>query len=698
MALGQVYGLKKLWDQPTIKRGFTALWGTTLENAYAPGRGGLHVPIPGVGEYRPAIIDSAISFLPGTAGYIINQGEVPFPNAKNVLAKGTNILDEGALRAMENARARAGIEAPESTGELLTEMAPALAPIGSKKALAKGVPKVAKNLWGSAAGYLAPAAKTVAKGYGAIPGIVRKPANFATKMAYELSLPFAQHSPKETLLPALGIGTAADAFMDYRADAYGGVYNSITDKLGLTGEDYAPTRSAEQQNLDSAMSQAAQELGAPNDIEAAMQMSMTDEDEHVAGRYKDVMRYVQGAAGVGGAFAYPFVRRYAKGVNIARRAATVDPANRAKFGADDIGKPARGKPHGEHPRAPTEAETAAAATGEGGGGYWVGKQKIYSDRGPGEAAVTGSMESSTPITSNIERHFGRDLADEFGYEADVLNNQPIQQQIDASFVTGELPGTTIKTENVYALMRATGSLTPEKRDLLENALVAGSSLDDLNREGVQTSLGLDLYDTPTNKADLEAIVARARADPDVSALIPRWRNVTDAKERFKVARGRSTQEKYNKLREERPNYVPLRRNLDTDIGGPPKQQTFSANIDSQAEAARSREQFGGVSGRTGVGRPTAAIISDLATEIRAAAHNDFRVKVLRLFETAGSRSRVGRQDVLVKELPANKTDLDEALDHEVWINGERRVFRVNDPALSRALRFEPRETLQGLSS
>lgn len=672
--IGQQRFLNKLWNQQDVKRFGTSLWGMTLANSNADAD---------KGAYRPAIADS-LAFIPGIVGAVANKNmTTPFPNADNWLTKATNAGWQGMVRAQERSRHAAGIKAPTNPRELAAEILPTFLPIGSKAGLAKALPGVAKAL--------AP----VAKGYGAIPGIIRKPATLAA----EVSMPFAQLKPAQALLAGTAMTTAADAIMDQRVTADGQRYQGMLSEWGMIGKapDSEPM-DEEEANLSSVMQQAAVNSGDTEEeaLTAAMQQPLSEEDQLVANREDDLTRYSVAGGSLLTMLAAPFMHRYIKGAQVAREAAAINPKNAGKFDPVDIGGPntVRSKPHGEHPPVPTKRVVEEQEAAEGTPRQFVGQQFVASDRGAGEAAVTAAFESTTPITATLERHFGRAAADEADFDLTALSRQSTQSRTHHMFTTGEMPGSTIKTERLYPLMQNfANDLTAAEQQLVKDALVARSSLDDFAIDGKQTSLGKDMFGKQSTPADLEATVAYAMSNPKVATHIKKWQKIAQDDLRYNLDRGYITKAEYDNLRKLRPNYVPHSRNMVEDVPFTPKSMTPSANIEGQKGAARSREEFGGISGETGVGDPIAAIISKLATSVRNAEVNDFRVKTLRMLESAGARSRRGKQGVLVREMHPDIKKMDESRDHEVFINGERRVFRVYDPALSRSLHFSPRETL-----
>lgn len=120
-----------------------------------------------------------------------------------------------------------------------------------------------------------------------------------------------------------------------------------------------------------------------------------------------------------------------------------------------------------------------------------------------------------------------------------------------ALLTGRLPNSKVRTTPLTNHYAQLAKLTPDQQALYDDALVAGTKIDQMLRE--QNNVwGNQTYQS------LDAIRQRAFADPKVKPLIEEARQLYGDALKYAVDRGTMTQEAATQMRINNPNFVPTR--------------------------------------------------------------------------------------------------------------------------------------------
>src|SRR5690606_16183581 len=130
------------------------------------------------------------------------------------------------------------------------------------------------------------------------------------------------------------------------------------------------------------------------------------------------------------------------------------------------------------------------------------------------------------------------------------------------FMTGQLPNSSVRSIQLSNHLNQLAKLTPEQQALYDDALSAGTKIDQMVKER-NNVWGNQTYQS------LDAIRTQAMADPQLKPLIEESRKLYRDAIQYAVDRGIMTQEKATELRIQNPNFSPTRlgRELDGEAPG-----------------------------------------------------------------------------------------------------------------------------------
>lgn len=141
-------------------------------------------------------------------------------------------------------------------------------------------------------------------------------------------------------------------------------------------------------------------------------------------------------------------------------------------------------------------------------------------------------------------------------------NDALGSRMKHAFVTGQLPNSKVRTIQLSNHINQLGRLKPEQQALYDDALLAGTKIDQMVKE--QNNVwGNQTYQS------LDALRQRAMADPELRPLLDESRKMYSDAIQYAVERGFMSQEYATKLRIQNPNFVPTRmgREVDDDMPG-----------------------------------------------------------------------------------------------------------------------------------
>jgi hypothetical protein len=327
---------------------------------------------------------------------------------------------------------------------------------------------------------------------------------------------------------------------------------------------------------------------------------------------------------------------------------------------------------------------------------FVGKKFRRSKAGALERFRTNFIQQDQPLRNAADEWLSPQQADEYKFNADLINNVSIGARASNFFRTGKAPKTNIRTVKLAPQAEAFAKeLDINEQRAVEDALVAQSALDDFDRTGSLAALNKDRFGTDVTPAQLRAMVHTARSNPKfvkhMDAVVRGYQDLL----KFRVDRGMITVDAARELATKRPNYVRLSRDLETEAK-PGEARPFNANENRMAPGfTRAEDEGFGVQGQTGVGNPFNLLFEDWASEIRRAEVNDLRAQWLENMTVSGATTSVdGRTVPLVRRLPSGVAPDTEKGIHRVTVNGRSVVYKVNDERLFNALEFQPRATWQ----
>lgn len=597
------------------------------------------------GSYRPAVVDS----IPAAAGIVaslINRRKDGKPfSGDNAAEQWINNSLRRAQLASDRTNETLGIKNPKDTNELglrvlgsLLIPAPKGATVGKVVKAAPGGAKIVK------------AAQAVAK---ATPKVVAKTA----KVAAEVAMPLRQTSIAPAAAIGAGITGVLDTVLDGSVDPSTGerYQGSVRAAIGLgTPTEAAPEDDPELADLDNFMATAAVDEGFSHPDEV-MQNDVEDHEVAAVEHEDDLDRYETAALAISGLALGAGIVKYSNDFLKARRAAATLPENVPTFTA---------------------------------------KKFRRSGLGTKDRIITNVAQQDQPIRSMAEEFLGRTYAKQWGYKADRMTNVSIGARTRHLFQTGEMPGTNSRTEKLAPLAEAWAKeLTPDEQRTVSDALNAASALDDYRLTGTLASLNRDVDGNAVTPQQLEMLVQNVRSNPKYAKYFDGVQKSYDDLAKFRVLRGRDTWEGYTKLRQERPNYVAMNRNLERDTDVSITSARYSANEDQGLGAARSTVEGGGVQGTTGVGNPFVALFDEWTNEVRRADLNELRADFLVNMNASHALNSKGQKIIQAVSPSAVGDDI-----HIVRINGKQQAFRVLDPYVNKALHMSPRASVKILEA
>lgn len=601
------------------------------------------------GSYRPAIVDQPAALVGVIKQIASGKG---FDNSNVAEQYITNSLRRANL-ASQRTNETLGVSNPKNTNELALRVIGNLALPGAPRGA-----KVAEILDKLPLGAKAvSAARATAK-------VTPKPVKLAAKVAAEVALPARQTSLKTAAATGTVLTAGLDTLLDQTVDPTTGerYQGSVPKMLGVEStphphENYVPPDELDQLAMGTAVTLGdahEDDLKDPIDLLAEHHLTQQDADTH--DQDEKLNNYEKAAVAVGAVIGGAAIARYGHQFLGAREAASVLPDNLPQF---------------------------------------TGKAYRTSRSGLASKAKTAIVQQDQPIRNMAEEFLGRNYAKQWGYRADRMTNVSIGSRVKHFFHTGELPATGGRSVKLAPTAEAYAKeLSPDEQRLVSDALNAASSLDDYRATGVLSSLNRDREGNPVTAKQLSALVDSVKSNPKYAKYFDAVQKSYDDLLKYQVARGRMTHADYVKLREKRPNYVEMNRNLEGDAPFATETHRYSANTDQGLGAARATEEGGGIQGTTGVGNPFVSLFDRWTNEIRRSDLNDLRADFLVNMDARNALNNKGLR--IIEQVTPNRTDDDI---HRVRVGGRELAFKVRDPEVARALHMSPRasyKTLEGL--
>lgn len=284
---------------------------------------------------------------------------------------------------------------------------------------------------------------------------------------------------------------------------------------------------------------------------------------------------------------------------------------------------------------------------------------------PIREAVRSSIDQSDPVIRRLDRVTAPSL--------NTITSHGI--------ATGEFPNSAIKATPVAATLNAVAKdLSAEEWTVLSDGLLARNALDDLNNTGNQAAFN-DL--TPD---ELQIRAERLENDPKLArygeAVKRHYRDNID----FMLEQGLITAEMHTALTTARPNYVHMSRNLITEdapgtlFGGTRFSQSAREHLNDLL--GRNTEEGSGV--QTGrAADPVRELAGQSVNVMRRAEINNIKKELFDIFENNTALADV------VKRIPDGEQPKNLEGIHDVIVDGTRRYYKITDPALDAAMRFNP---------
>lgn len=601
------------------------------------------------GNYRPAVVDA----IPAAVGLVAQLAKGKQFSGDNAAERYINDSVRRANLASQRTNRTLGIDNPKDTNELALRIAGSLA-IPSPK-IGAVTTALEKLPYGVAAVRAATAATK------ATPKVVRG----AAKVAAEIATPLRQTTIGKAGLIGGALTGGLDVLMDQSVDpSTGQRYDgSVREALGIGEAKPEEVATATPQvsddpeiaGIDDFMHQQAVQLGDVDEV-ASIDAAMANEPtEHEATAHEEenkLSRFSEAALAIGAVLTGGAV---------------------LKYGGDFL-----------------KARSAAATDAENVLPKFTGKAYRTSRGGVLSKAKARFVQQDEPIRNMAEDFLGRTYAKQWGYRADRMTNVSIGARTKHFFQTGITPTVETRTVKLAPLAEAYAKeLDPQEQRLVSDALNAASALDDYRATGVHSALNKDMEGNPVTPTQLEALVQTVTSNPKYSKYFNAIQKSYDDLLKYRVLRGRDTHAEYLKLRERRPNYVAMNRNLEGDAPFATETRRYSANTDQGLGAARSLEEGGGIQGPTGVGNPFLALFDEWSNEVRRSDLNDLRADFLVNMDASGALNRSGYK--IIEKVTPNRTDDDI---HRVRINGHEEAYKVRDPEVARALHMSPRASIK----
>lgn len=627
-----------IWDGHIHKPTLSEVWARAKQLAAGAAEMTIANSSEHKGNYRPAVVDA----IPATVGMVSSlvTGKAQPYDQNTTLGSWVNNSMRRAALASQRTNETLGISNPKDTGETALRIIGGFATPAPELGAVKEIPVIAKAV----------------RAFEAAPKVVKAP----LKVAAEVAMPFRQTSIAHTAPIAGGLTVLSDVLSDQTVDPSTGTRykSSIKQALGTHAGTHLST-DPEVASLDGEMLNAAIESGnAPSEeehLDHIMRAPATPADEAGHDQEQKLGNYEKAALLVGTALGGFALTKYADNFIRSRQAVA------------------------------TAAEDVPAFTG---------KKYRSSNTSLGTKLKTKTVQADEPLRSGMRKYLGREEAEDWGYNADTVTHVAVGSKIRNFFATGKPPKAPMTTERLGPLGEAYAKeLSTEEQRQVSDALLAASSLDDYKATGTQSSLNYDKAGNPVTPAQLEMMVQSVKSDPKLSKYYDAVQKSYDDLLKFQVHRGRGTWEQYNKLRERRPNYVPMHQNLESDAPLSLGTRRYSANEDQGMGMERALEEGGGVQGATGVGNPFDNLFDSWAHEIHRSEMNDLRANWLTAMETTGATGPEGLKYIEAADPMTKNPDI-----HTVWVNGEKKSFIVRNPEWSKALHMQPRAAWKGLEN
>lgn len=575
------------------------------------------------GNYRPAVVDSVPAVV-GTIASLIKGRQM---DGSNAAERWVNNSMRRAQLASDRTNKTLGIADPKDTNELgLRIMGGLVIPSPGKASLAKGVTKVAAK---------APKTATAVKKVAAAAPKTTKAVGKTAKVAAEVAVPFRQTGIGPAGAVGIGMTGVLDPVLEATDPEYSGIGEEVVEAPALD-------------DIDQLMLQEAVDSGeiTPEEAPELTSIGISEEEVIQVEEEEKASRFEQGAmivaAALGGAATVKIGSKYLK----SRFGAATDPENVGRF---------------------------------------TGKQFKSSALGRKDQLVTAAFDQTQPMRAAADNFLGRDHARSIKYRLDAIANTSLQAKAQHAFLTGELPKVNFRTQKLAPIAEAYAKeLSPKEQLDVSDALNAASSLDDWRATGVLASMTKDRLGSSIGPRELEMLVQGVRSKPKLAKYFDAIQQSYRDMAKYENQVGLISNDDYQKMLARRPNYVPQRRNLDTDVQYSPVTSQYSANNDALG-MSRSTDAGGGIQGTSGIGNPFTGVFDDWSDIIRRAEHNDIRQDILTKLEGTAATDANGHK--LVERVKPNTRGENV---HSVKINGREQKFIVRDPELARSLHFTPR--------
>lgn len=299
----------------------------------------------------------------------------------------------------------------------------------------------------------------------------------------------------------------------------------------------------------------------------------------------------------------------------------------------------------------------------------------------GTQAIGSFVQADQPVREAIRA--STDAADPTIRRLDRVTEPSLNSITTHGIATGEFPNSAIKAKPIAVTLNAIAKdLSDAEWTVLTDGLLARNALDDManSKSGAQASFN-DL-----SPAILEVHANRLDRDPKLAkygdAIKQHYRDNLD----FMLEQGLINEEMHTAFVTARPNYVHMSRNLITDtaadtlFGGTRFSESARAHLNDIM--GRNTDEASGV--QTGrAADPVRELATQTSSIMRRAEINNVKRELFDIFENNAALSDV------VKRIPDGEQPKNLEGIHDVVIDGHKRYYKITDPALDRAMRFNP---------
>jgi len=312
-------------------------------------------------------------------------------------------------------------------------------------------------------------------------------------------------------------------------------------------------------------------------------------------------------------------------------------------------------------------------------------QKISAGYSEGDRSIKDVARLTMPV----------EQANEIIATKNLVNNAgAIGAKTSHVLKTGEFPNSSVRARPIGPLMESYGkNLTPQQKQVLNDALTAATALDDRKQVGYKASAAF----TTKSTTELQARVNLAIADPQLKQHLEGTQGVYADTLKYLHNMNMISTADYNKIRAESPNYAPLKKNATVEGLEPKEAKNTEIPGDGAIEGLYSRsknEDYSSVQDGEAFS-PIEYIPTMVTKAVKAAEENKFRHDFLsRIDPSFTVKDSLGNNIPIIRKLPVKSAS--KVKDKEKAIatysgDGEVTYWQINQGDLYEALKFSPKQ-------